>query len=57
MHGEWRKSTFSGAAQPDCVEVAYAAVVRLRDSKNPEAGILTLPASSWRPRLLAVKDH
>ncbi|SDH82669.1 protein of unknown function [Actinokineospora alba] len=52
MHAEWRKSSFS-THQYDCVEVAYSAVARVRDSKNPEAGTLTLPSSSWHPKRLA----
>ncbi|WP_436500512.1 DUF397 domain-containing protein [Actinokineospora sp. HUAS TT18] len=56
MHAEWRKSTFSQGTEPDCVEVAYSAEVRLRDSKNPDGGVLTLPASAWQPsRLVAVR--
>ncbi|HVK22411.1 MAG TPA: DUF397 domain-containing protein [Actinokineospora sp.] len=57
MRAEWRKSTFSGTEQPDCVEVAYATEVRLRDSKNPDAGTLTIPTYSWKPLLLAVKGR
>ncbi|CRK59697.1 hypothetical protein [Alloactinosynnema sp. L-07] len=52
MGAEWRKSTFSGTEQPDCVEVAYAAEVRLRDSKNPDSGTITIPASSWHNLLI-----
>jgi uncharacterized protein DUF397 len=46
----WRKSSSSGGSgdQGDCVEVAFAGlVVAVRDSKNPVAGMLTVPASSW----------
>ncbi|SDJ17073.1 protein of unknown function [Actinokineospora alba] len=49
MHAEWRKSSFSGAQDADCIEVSYSAEVWLRDSKKPEAGTLRLPASSWQP--------
>ncbi|CRK55942.1 hypothetical protein [Alloactinosynnema sp. L-07] len=54
MHGEWRKSSFSSGTKADCVEVAYATSVRLRDSKNPDTGTLTIPTSTWSPGLLAV---
>ncbi|CRK58277.1 hypothetical protein [Alloactinosynnema sp. L-07] len=54
MHGEWRKSTFSNGGQPDCVEVAFSALVRLRDSKNPDSGVLAIPATAWHPHRLAV---
>lgn len=34
----WRKSSFSGGDNGDCVEVAYVGAVR--DSKNPDGGRL-----------------
>ncbi|HVK22410.1 MAG TPA: DUF397 domain-containing protein [Actinokineospora sp.] len=55
MHAEWRKSTFSGGSDAECVEVAYAAEVRLRDSKNPDAGSLAIPTPSWHTLLRAVR--
>lgn len=42
----WRKSSFS-TDEAECVEVAYAAAVHLRDSKAPDAGQLQVPADSW----------
>jgi hypothetical protein len=47
--GQWRKSTFSqGNTNSSCVEVAWTApVIALRDSKNPDGGMLTVPASGW----------
>lgn len=39
----WRKSTYSGAHENDCVEVAdLNGHIGVRDSKNPDAGHLTL---------------
>ncbi|WP_054049084.1 DUF397 domain-containing protein [Alloactinosynnema sp. L-07] len=52
MRGEWRKSSFSGGDQPSCVEVAFKADIRIRDSKNPSGGALCVPAPAWDPRLL-----
>ncbi|HVK23618.1 MAG TPA: DUF397 domain-containing protein [Actinokineospora sp.] len=54
MYGEWRKSSFSSGTKADCVEVAYRTTVRLRDSKSPDAGTLTIPASTWSPDRMVV---
>jgi hypothetical protein len=51
----WRKSSYTGnGGNGDCVEVAFAGpVVAIRDSKKPEAGMLTLPESAWTTFLTA----
>lgn len=52
----WRKSSYSGAGN-DCVELVVArAGTAVRDSKNPEAGHLSLVTTSWASFLGAVKD-
>jgi uncharacterized protein DUF397 len=49
----WRKSSYSGN-DPDktnCVEVAFSPDgdgAYVRDSKDPEGGMASLPAASWR---------
>lgn len=46
----WRKSSRSGGTGSggDCVEIAFAGpAVAVRDSKNPTAGTLTVPAAGW----------
>ncbi|WP_436494427.1 DUF397 domain-containing protein [Actinokineospora sp. HUAS TT18] len=53
MDAEWRKSSVSQAGGQDCVEVAYATQVRVRDSKNPDGGTLAFPADTWLPQHLA----
>lgn len=47
--GHWRKSTFSqGNGNSACVEVAWAPqATALRDSKNPDGGMLLLPERAW----------
>jgi len=51
----WRKSSASGAAS-NCVEVAdlpgYRAV---RDSKNPNGGVLIFPAGQWSAFLAGIE--
>ena len=45
---DWRKSSFSGS-ETACVEIAHptgSPMVGIRDSKNPTAGHLTLPATA-----------
>jgi hypothetical protein len=46
-HVQWRKSSYSTETEA-CVELAHTAplTVGIRDSKNPGAGRLTLPASA-----------
>jgi len=47
--GQWRKSSFSnGNGNSTCVEVGFAGeVTALRDSKNPDGGMVTVPVASW----------
>ncbi|GAA1303432.1 DUF397 domain-containing protein [Saccharothrix xinjiangensis] len=51
MHPEarqWRKSSYSGGANTECVEVAFEPVsVGVRDSKNT-APRLTFSPTAWR---------
>ncbi len=47
--GQWRKSSFSeGNTNSACVEVGWASsVTAVRDSKNPDGGMLTIPETAW----------
>ncbi|HVV10181.1 DUF397 domain-containing protein [Amycolatopsis sp.] len=50
----WRKSSHSGGGN-DCVEVAmFAEHVGVRDSKNPDAGALSVSRRGWTGLLGAV---
>lgn len=52
---EWRKSSYSGGGN-DCVEVAFAGSnPAVRDSKNPQGGVLRFDAAQWRELLDAVR--
>jgi hypothetical protein len=55
--GPWRKSTRSGGAD-NCVEVATATDhhVGVRDSKNPDGGILVFNPSAWSDFLEGVRS-
>ncbi|WP_086562273.1 DUF397 domain-containing protein [Streptomyces africanus] len=48
-NARWRKSSYSGNTGGECIEVADlgAPGVALRDSKNPEVGILTLSPEAY----------
>ncbi|MET1075688.1 MAG: DUF397 domain-containing protein [Umezawaea sp.] len=51
----WRKSSYSGANESDCVEVAFPAVgVAVRDSKNTTGPVLAFPLVQWREFLARV---
>ncbi len=42
----WRKSSYSGP-EAECVEVALAQVVRIRDTKDRSGGTLEISTRSW----------
>ena len=45
---QWRKSSYSGGANTECVEVAFAPeVVGVRDSKNTAPRLAFTP-TAWR---------
>jgi hypothetical protein len=43
----WRKSSYSDG-QANCVEVAAAGLVAVRDSKSPDEATLAFAADAWR---------
>ena len=44
---DWRKSSYSGANGGDCVEVASANGVAVRDTTNRDGMTLEFPAGAW----------
>jgi len=51
----WQKSSFSSAGQ-DCVELRRVGDgVQVRDSKNPESGILDYTMGEWQAFIAGVK--
>ncbi|CAL9554391.1 hypothetical protein SUDANB15_04477 [Streptomyces sp. enrichment culture] len=44
----WFKSSYSSGSGGDCVEIADAGTaVLIRDSKQPEAALLSVPTEQW----------
>ncbi|TFI28230.1 DUF397 domain-containing protein [Streptomyces sp. 4R-3d] len=54
----WRKSSYSNSSGGECVEVSddLAAVVPVRDSKNPHGPMLAFGASGWASFVSALRD-
>jgi Domain of unknown function (DUF397) len=45
--GKWRKSSYSTGSGGDCVEVASADGVMVRDTTDRDGTMLSVPASAW----------
>jgi hypothetical protein len=45
---DWRKSSYSGANGGDCVEVASAEIVAVRDTTDREGVTLEFTAAAWQ---------
>jgi hypothetical protein len=53
----WRKSSYSGGGQTDCVEVAHTEPgVAVRDSKNTTGPTLAFPLRTWQAFLHHRRD-
>ena len=48
--GVWRKASYSASNGGNCVEVARgpASAVAVRDSKDPDGGVVRVPFGAWR---------
>jgi len=52
----WRKSSHSGDNGGDCLELAAPpGMVAVRDSKDPEGGVLLFPRETFRAFTAALK--
>jgi hypothetical protein len=51
----WRTSSYSGSNGGSCVELAWETTVFVRDSKNPEGGVLELDKGTFAKFTDAVK--
>jgi hypothetical protein len=45
--GDWRKSSYSGSNGGQCVEVASAEAVMVRDTTDRDGGTLEFTAEAW----------
>ncbi|MFF5305815.1 DUF397 domain-containing protein [Streptomyces sp. NPDC013161] len=50
----WFKSSYSDDEGGECVEVAFATTIQVRDSKVPSGPELALPAPAWTAFLSGV---
>lgn len=53
----WRTSSYSASSGGNCVEVAAPGPVAIRDSKNPDGGILAVSRRSWSTFLTTIRTH
>ncbi|MGP3968469.1 DUF397 domain-containing protein [Streptomyces sp. 6N223] len=55
----WRKSSYSGGGNGNCVEVSTAhptTAIPVRDSKNPTGPALLFPTPAWSGFLASLRD-
>jgi len=48
MESVWRKSSYSGDNGGECVEVAAASAVLVRDTTDRNGTVLAFPGDAWR---------
>jgi hypothetical protein len=52
----WRKSTYSSGQGGNCVEVAAARTVFVRDTADRPGIVLTVPAFAWTAFVAAIRE-
>jgi hypothetical protein len=55
MESSWRKSSYSGPNGGECVEVATAGAVLVRDTTDRSGPVLTFTADAWRAFTAAIR--
>jgi hypothetical protein len=55
MESNWRKSSYSGDNGGECVEVASAEAVLVRDTTDRHGPVLTFTASAWHAFITAIR--
>ncbi|GAA4896773.1 DUF397 domain-containing protein [Streptomonospora salina] len=52
---KWHKSSYSGAKDPNCVEVAEGNETLVRDTQHRDQGHLGFPADEWHAFVTALR--
>ncbi|MFI6285937.1 DUF397 domain-containing protein [Streptomyces sp. NPDC051018] len=53
----WRKSSYSGSNQGECLEVMDGGShIPVRDSKNPHGPVLAFPDTAWDAFIQGIKN-
>jgi hypothetical protein len=52
---DWRKSSYSGANGGQCVEVASAEEIRVRDTTDRDGGTLAFTPNAWQRFVNGIK--
>ena len=55
MDSIWRKSSYSGSNGGECVEVAAAGAVLVRDTADRSGPVLTFTGAAWRAFTAAIR--
>lgn len=55
MESIWRKSSYSGDNGGECVEVAMAGAVLVRDTTDRTGPVLTFTAEAWQAFTATIK--
>ena len=55
MDSTWRKSSYSGSNGGECVEVATAGTVLVRDTADRSGPMLTFTAEAWQAFTAAIR--
>jgi hypothetical protein len=55
MESNWRKSSYSGSNGGECVEVATAGAVLVRDTADHGGPVLAFTADAWRTFTTTIK--
>ena len=55
MESNWRKSSYSGSNGGECVEVATAGAVLVRDTADRNGPVLAVTADAWRAFTAAIR--